>query len=87
MYANKGYLLKMSFTHDTEKDYTDFGSSLEAYTSHQFTEIEVLGPIEDWGKGETISMTEKIAILPLKAEIPDLSDREAVAKFIELHLE
>ena len=34
-----------------------------------------------------ISLTEKIAILPLKAEVPDLSDREAVAKFIELHLE
>lgn len=86
LFANKGYMLTFRFEHDPKAVYTDYSCSLEAFTDPSLTEIEALGPLEEYKKGESISHTQTIAIQPLKAVIPDLADREAVKEFIEMHL-
>lgn len=86
MYANKGNMLKIEFEHDKNGTYTDGGCSLESYTDASFVEVETLGQYKEYKKGERISHTEKISIMSLKTDIPDISDREAVKEFINLHL-
>jgi len=85
MFANKGYMLRFDFEHKPYGEYTDYSCSFESYTSPAFTEVEVLGELLEYKKGETISHTETISVMPLKAEIPDLNDRAAVKAFVELH--
>lgn len=87
MYANKGYMLRWDFIHDTEAEYTDGGCSFEAYTDADFTEMETLGPVKIYAKGESISHEQTISVQPLKSEIPDLNDRAAVEAFVEMHKE
>jgi len=85
MYANGDYILKFGYSNDPYGVYCDYGCSLESYTDRSFTEMEALGEYKVYGKGETISHTETISVEKLKAPIPDLTDREAVKAFVELH--
>lgn len=85
MFAYNGYMLQFDFEHNPYGEYTDYGCSFESYTNSQFTEVEVLGEYQEYKKGETISHTQKISVKPLKAQLPDLTDREAVKAFVEMH--
>lgn len=85
MYANKGYVSTIYFHHDPSKTYTDGGCSFETYTDSQFLELESLGPFETIQPGGSISHTETLTLQPMKLPLPELTDREAVAAFVQAH--
>jgi hypothetical protein len=57
-YLLNGTLFLKRFAHDAEGTYPDGGSTIEVYSSHEFLELEHLGPLTTIKPGEAIVSVE-----------------------------
>jgi hypothetical protein len=57
-YLLDGTLLLKRFPHDPRGEYPDGGSTIEVYSSHEFLELEHLGPVTTIQPGESILFPE-----------------------------
>ena len=57
-YLLDGTLFLKRFPHDTNGQYPDDGATIEVYSSHEFLELENLGPLKTIAPGEEIVLPE-----------------------------
>jgi hypothetical protein len=71
------------FAHDPHGQYPDGGATVEVYSSHEFLELEHLGPLTTIAPGEKIVFPEEWWLFP-DAAIAD--DEEGAARDIEAYV-
>jgi len=76
-YLLDGTLFLKRFPHDPKGQYPDGGATVEVYSSHEFLELEDLGPLTTVGPGEEIVLPEDWWLFP-GVQIP-LAETEALA--------
>ena len=57
-YLLDGTLLLKRFRHEANAQYPDHGATIEVYSSHEFLELEHLGPLTTIVPGEEIALSE-----------------------------